>query len=561
MTTLEAAQIADPNEWIYTVPISRQPGYGYAGDYDYFLVRGYAIIEAAGIGTYGSEGFELCGTHLERDSHRAVVEWLTGDRVAYIDKTSNIAVSADWCNGKVAMTGTSYGGTLPFEVATTGVKGLETIIPIAGIASWYDYTNSQGVPTLLEVNYVDSLAANNCGGTFLDRDWTVKNREYGSWLWQISEDQFAANGDYTSVWEESDYAKDWAGIKCSALVLQGTNDFNVSAVHADKMVQAFTKAGQNVKLVLHQNGHASLDYCIVNGEHWLETMNRWLAHYLYGIDNGAENMPAVLVQSNLDGSWKAYDSWRDFDYIEAPVSFDTPYSQVTSDKLNDIASKYLIDENPDLNGMEHRDEYYMTLDEDHAAVYPIELPENTTVYGVPEIHVRLSNENYDYNGLMISAVLIDQADDGKPFPAYMVKNRLTNTLPVRKIDSIEQGGGLGEMPILEYVQDYTAGKAISYGYTDLADPGKGYEISEYTGPTERVPGEFYDYTFYMIPTCYTVRPGHHLVLYLTTWDPYQAYLDSDFISYDLKKDALADNISYEFTVDNQAIRAMIPVKK
>ena len=560
LTTLEHAQTADPTEWIYNVPISGVSSYPWAPEYDYYLVRGYAIVMACGIGTYGSEGFELCGTHLERDSHKAVVEWLTGDRVAYVDKTNNITIKADWCNGKVAMTGTSYGGTLPFSVATTGVKGLETIVPIAGIASWYDYTNRQGVPITLEVNYADSLAAFNCGGTFLDRDWTVPNREYGSWLWQYSEDQFATNGDYSPIWEESDYAKDWESLQCSALVVQGLNDFNVETVHADKMVQAFSKAGQNVKLVLHQNGHDSLDNTMVNGELWQTIMNRWLAHYLYGIDNGAEDMPAVLVQSNLDGSWSTCDSWRDFNYIEAPVTFDAPYTQVTSEKLNEIASRFLIEENPDLNGMEHRDAYYMALDREHIATYPIELPENTTVYGVPEIHVRLSNENYDYEGLMISAVLIDQADDGKPFPAYMIKNRLYDTLPVRVIDEYDIGGEAGYQDILEFVQDYTYGKAISYGYTDLADPGKGYDISEYTGAADRNPGAFYDYTFYMDPTVYTVRPGHHLVLYLTTWDPYRAYLDRDFVSYDLKKDALDDLIDYSFTVDNAAIRVMMPVK-
>ncbi len=58
-------------------------------------------------------------------------------------------IDADWSSGNVAMTGVSYGGTLPFEVATTGVKGLKTIIPVAGIASWYDYTNSQGAPLYL----------------------------------------------------------------------------------------------------------------------------------------------------------------------------------------------------------------------------------------------------------------------------------------------------------------------------------------------------------------------------------------------------------------------------
>jgi len=133
ISTLDAALAADPGEWIYSVPISGENGFYRASLYDYYLVRGYAVVEASGIGTYGSEGFELCGTHLERDSHKAVVEWLTGDRVAYTDKTSNIQIKADWCNGKVAMTGRSYDGTLPFEVATTGVKGLETIIPFAGL--------------------------------------------------------------------------------------------------------------------------------------------------------------------------------------------------------------------------------------------------------------------------------------------------------------------------------------------------------------------------------------------------------------------------------------------
>ena len=45
------------------------------------------------------------------------------------------------------MTGRSYGGTTDFAVASTGVKGLKTIVPVAGIASWYEYTNSQGIST------------------------------------------------------------------------------------------------------------------------------------------------------------------------------------------------------------------------------------------------------------------------------------------------------------------------------------------------------------------------------------------------------------------------------
>lgn len=35
-------------------------------DYNKLLVRGFAVVEACGIGTYGSEGFELCRIALFR---------------------------------------------------------------------------------------------------------------------------------------------------------------------------------------------------------------------------------------------------------------------------------------------------------------------------------------------------------------------------------------------------------------------------------------------------------------------------------------------------------------
>ena len=38
------------------------------------------------------------------------------------------------------MIGRSFNGTLPNAVATTGVEGLTTIVPISAISSWYDYS-------------------------------------------------------------------------------------------------------------------------------------------------------------------------------------------------------------------------------------------------------------------------------------------------------------------------------------------------------------------------------------------------------------------------------------
>ena len=561
MSTLDCALAARPQkDWNYAVPQSNpaQQGYSYLTVYDYYLVRGFAVVEACGIGTYGSEGFELCGTHLERDSHKAVVEWLTGKRKAYTNKTDCIEIEADWSNGKVAMSGCSYGGTLPFEVATTGVEGLETIIPSSGIASWYDYTNSQGAPTIFDVSYANALAGYNCGGTFLDNQWTVINKEYGSWLWQIAQDQLETNGNYGPIWEESDYSKDWEGIQCSALIVQGLNDFNVNTKQADLMVQAFAKAGKPYTLVLHQDGHNVLDNKIVNGELWNETLTRWLAYYLYGIENQAKDMPTVLVQSNVDGSWRACESWRDFDYVEAPVKYTRDRTVVKSKGMANHA-KTVMGGNPDDASVEGRDLFYTNLPDELGAKYAVDLPEGTDVYGVPEIHLRLACEIQDYEGLMITAVLADVADDGSAFDAYMLKDAMGQRLPVRTIGDYEGASAWRSNDIVEYVQDSTVAKVISFGWTDLTNPGCGYDSSDYTTTARLTAGEFYDYTFYMLPTAYTVQPGHHLELILTTWDPYRAFLDESFEKLDIDKDANEIDYDYSYIIDNQNIQVRIPV--
>ena len=43
------------------------------------------------------------------------------------------------------MMGTSYNGTIPIAAATTGVEGLEAIVPIAAISDWYDYYRANGL--------------------------------------------------------------------------------------------------------------------------------------------------------------------------------------------------------------------------------------------------------------------------------------------------------------------------------------------------------------------------------------------------------------------------------
>ena len=43
------------------------------------------------------------------------------------------------------MMGTSYNGTIPIAAATTGVQGLDAIVPISAISDWYDYYRANGM--------------------------------------------------------------------------------------------------------------------------------------------------------------------------------------------------------------------------------------------------------------------------------------------------------------------------------------------------------------------------------------------------------------------------------
>ena len=502
----------------------------------------------------GSEGFELCGFDLERDAYRCVVEWLTGDRVAYTDPEGSATIRADWSNGKVAMTGCSYGGTLPFEVATTGVKGLETIIPYAGIASWYDYTNSQGVAKRFDVHYADELASYNGGGLFIDDNWLIINDAYGSWLYTVAKEQEETNGDYAAIWDRMNYEHDYEDINCSALIVHGLNDFNVTTKQSDLMYKAFKLADKNVKLVFHQDGHNDLYGKMFGDDSWENILNKWLCHYLYDTDNGIEDMPELTVQSNIDGSFREYDSWRrengDFDYLTLYPESEETKSTVSTSGYADYYQNY-----DDETGSQ--EDFLLNAPEENKAEYEIKLPEETIISGVPVVSFKASTNKTDFDGLMISAALIDTIDNETVFKAYMTRSEIDDHVPVATVSSCDYGGEYGYADIKEFVPSNVSAKAFSYGWTDLTNPGGGYDSCDYTDTVDIAPGQEYDYSFYMTPTVYEMAPGHKLKLVITTWDPYSgADLDESYGKDDAE---LTEYYNYDFTINNESLTVDIPV--
>lgn len=110
-----------------------------------WVPRGFAVVHSEAPGTGLSGGSPTVGGPAERLAPKAVIDWLNGRTKGYTSPDGGTEVVAKWCTGKVGMTGTSYNGTIPVAAATTGVKGLEAIIPVAPNTSYYHYYRSNGL--------------------------------------------------------------------------------------------------------------------------------------------------------------------------------------------------------------------------------------------------------------------------------------------------------------------------------------------------------------------------------------------------------------------------------
>ena len=532
-TTVEAAKKAKASDWYYYSPYEYIYDYEDLNWYDYFLVRGYAFISSAGLGTKGSEGFNTTGSDLEINAFKNIIEWVNGKRKAYTDKTSNVEIKADWATGNVAMTGLSWAGTTTFGVAATGVEGLKTIVPAAGIASWYDYFNSQGTQ-FGNAPYSDlSWLSLYVSTRMLDQDdWAGIWQNYSNYVNQLNKDQYAHDRNYSDVWKERDYTLHPENLKTSALIVHGLNDDNVKTKHFELMYDALKKAGQDVKLYLHQGDHVypaamSRGYGITaNGQDFYDLLNTWLTHYLYGVDNHVESLPAVLAQNNYDPSkWTSYDNWKSSQRL---------FLNASSKRLEEtISSDYAA------AGVEiaNRNETVSKASSKANLTFVSDVTEDTTIKGHIPVHFKAALAKGQGKNFQINALLVDVADEDFDVVGNgSVKQDKT-------ADAFWMGSNLSNLSVAEYETIKTKYKVIAKGWINLANPESGYDSASSRASIEPKVGEYHYYTVYLQPNLYTVKKGHKLALVFNTYDP------SD----------LTVEHPYEVTFKTDSIQAAIPI--
>lgn len=571
ISAMDLALKADPADWYYPDKgNNNNMVYENLDNFNYYLVRGFAVIVSAGFGALGSDGFNYVGSDYERDAFKFVVEWLHGDRIAYADREGTIATKADWSNGNVAMTGRSYAGTMPFAVATTGVEGLKTIIPVAGISDWYSQQNQQGAQRYWPKEMLNSFLAYFCSSRYNDTTLTEKQLDdIAAFHHELSLQQLKCGFDYDKdFWGSGNYRLNADKIKCSALIVQGLNDENVSTKQFEMMYKSFEKAGQTVKAIIHQGPHITptmpnKNYGIlIDGKFYDDIVNEWISHYLYGIDNNAETMPTVLAQDNINQKkWETEHSWTtehtmklesaetgvtviDTDWEKANISAEN-FDDIVAQKSTNMNKRYVTA--PFKKPMTIQGTICVNLKaalKDGDAENDFN-PENRNDADILTMKLGSSAISGKMDDVEITVLLCDVCDE--KFDSIQTVDPERNIIPVVTVkeNGIINGGDLPAFNEVEFSTVHKNYRVITRAFADLCNPEAGYEPETATNSIKLKKGEYHNYHVYLNATRYTVEPGHRLAVVIATEDPVNCLIHK----------------TYSIEIENASVNAEVPVTK
>ncbi len=348
-----------------------------------WVPRGYAVVHSSSPGTGLSQGCPTIGGDNESLAPKAVIDWLCGRAKGFKSVDGSEPVVADWCTGKVGMTGTSFNGTLALAAATTGVEGLEAIIPIAPNTSYYHYYRSNGLvrhPFGYLGEDIDYLYDYVHSGPEERRDYCdceVRDEEMLERFDRIS-------GDYNEFWSGRDYLNDLEPVKAAVLMAHAFNDWNVVPEHSVRIYQALKAKGVPVQAYFHQGGHG--------GPPPMKLMNRWFTRYLHGIDNGVEKDPKAWIVREDDDRQEP-TSYPDYPHPEAKVVelFTRPGApqrgELTTDPATERTTETLVD-NFSFSGASLSQAEWT----EHRLMYVTpELSQEVHLSGTPRISLRLAS--------------------------------------------------------------------------------------------------------------------------------------------------------------------------
>lgn len=334
------------------------------------------------------------------------------------------------------------------------------------------------------------------------------------------------------------------------------------------MHHAFEEAGQTVKAILHQGPHITPTMpnkkygILIDGKAYDDIVNEWISHYLYGVENHAESMPAVLAQDNSDQrKWETEDSWStehrmnlacaedgvtviDTDWEKADVSADN-FDDMMGQQSTNMNQRYVtapLTEALTIQGTVRVDLRAALKDGDTEHDFQ---PENRNDADILTMQLGSSKASGRMDDVKITVLLCDVCDE--KFDSIQTVDPERNVVPVV---TVKEGGIVngGDLPAFDEVEFSTVHKnyrVITRAFADLCNPKAGYEPQTAADSIELKQGEYHDYHVYLNATRYTVQPGHSLAVVITTEDPVNCLIHK----------------TYSVEIENASVKAAVPTTK
>ena len=417
---------------------------------------------------------------------------------------------------------------------------------------------------------LNSFLAYFCSSRYNDETLSEKQLDdIAAFHHELSLQQLKCGLDYDpEFWGAGNYRLHADQIKCSALIVHGFNDENVSTKQFEMMHTAFEQAGQTVKLILHQGPHitptmANKNYGIlIDGKFYDDIVNEWISHYLYGVENGAEKMPEVLAQTNYDQKkWETESAWEtehtmklaskeesktviDTDWEKAGVSAEN-FDDVMAQKSTNMAQRYVTD--PFEEAVTVQGTVCLNL---KAALKDGNIetdfdPENRNDVDTLTMQLGNSKVSGKMDDVEIAVLLCDVCDE--EFDSIQTVDPERNIVPVT---TVKEGGIMngGDLPAFDEAEFNTVHKkyrVITRAFADLCNPEAGYAPETAQNSIELKKGEYHDYSVYLNATRYIVEPGHRLAVVVATEDPVNCLIHK----------------TYSVEIDDNSVMVEVPVTK
>jgi X-Pro dipeptidyl-peptidase len=464
---------------------------------NYFVPRGYAFLAVDMVGTTRSDGCPVSGGPTDVLGGKAVIDWLNGRARAY--RPDGSPAKATWTTGRTGMIGKSYDGTLANGVAATGVEGLETIVPISAISSWYDYSRMNGVKYWTDeqpwlASYVDTDPPEKCAAVNADLD--------------KGEDD--DTGDYNGYWKTADYRDGTIGrasrVHASIFAAHGVNDLNAKDDHFAEWWNALARRGVQRKVWLTQRGH--VDPFDTRRDAWVATLHKWFDHELQRIPNDIMRQPRADIEIGPD-QWITQRDWPARDARSVVLRPGEGGSLGLKPAAAGATAAFTDAAGPQGAGLP---EDAMVADPTAAQPYraafvSAPLPGTGRLSGTPDARLKIKLDRPTSN---LTALLVDYGDD-------------------TRVDYLGAGSGIRTLTTEDCHGESTPADDACYRRTEVTTVTSPVNViargwldaqndRSLSRPTPLVPGRYYGVRWQTLSQEYLLKKGHRLALVLAGTD-------------------------------------------